>query len=58
MKAATENLLLMAGFTEAQRVESFPFGYDDCANRVSTMDGLPGSLNAVAVKEGERGCKG
>ena len=45
------HLLKKAGFSDAFRVEQFPIGNDgDCSNMASTHDGLPVSLNMIAVK--------
>jgi predicted SAM-dependent methyltransferase len=44
-------LLREAGFSESFRVECFPIGDEsDCSNLKSTHDGLPVSLNLIAVK--------
>lgn len=46
-------LLKEAGFAESFRVEAFPIGDpEDCSNLVHNYDGLPVSLNMIAVKGG------
>lgn len=46
-------LLKEAGFSESFRVDLFPLGDPaDCSTNVSNIDGLPVSLNMIAVKGG------
>lgn len=45
-----KSLLLKAGFSEASRVDFFPFKTKDCSTNVSNIDNKPVSLNVVSVK--------
>ena len=50
-EARLSALLKEAGFSESFRVELFPIGDEkDCSTNISTIDGLPVSLNLIATK--------